>query len=41
MSEYDPNFKDKSGFLPLLMGLIVLVGMSCLPATIVWVEYFT
>lgn len=41
MAEYDPNFKDESGFLPLFLGLAVLVGMSCLPATIVWVQYFS
>lgn len=41
MAEYDPNFKDKSGILPMFLGLAVLVGMSCLPATIVWVKYFS
>ncbi|MGC3872736.1 hypothetical protein ACPF7Z_05620 [Halomonas sp. GXIMD04776] len=40
MSEYDPNFKDKSGFMSLFLGLVVLLGMSALPATIVWVQYF-
>lgn len=40
MAEYDPNFRDESGFLAVFLGLVVLVGMSCLPATIVWVQYF-
>ncbi|MHB0776785.1 hypothetical protein [Halomonas sp. WWR20] len=41
MSEYDPNFKDESGLLSVVLGIVVLVSMSCLPATIVWVEYFS
>ena len=40
MAEYDPNFKDKSGFMSLFLGVVVLLGMSALPATIVWVQYF-
>lgn len=40
MAEYDPNFKDNSGFMTLFLGLVVVVGMSCLPATIVWAKYF-
>ncbi len=40
MAEYDSNFKDESGFMALFLGVVVLVGMSVLPATIVWVQYF-
>ncbi|MGB8712764.1 MAG: hypothetical protein WCD50_06525 [Onishia taeanensis] len=40
MAEHDPNFKDDSGFLTLFLGVVVLVGMAGLPATIGWVQYF-
>lgn len=38
---HDENFKDTSGFIAIVMGLIVLVSMSALPATIGWVQYFS
>ena len=34
MAEQDPNFKDDSGLLAITTGLVVLVAMSALPATI-------
>jgi hypothetical protein len=37
---HDENFKDTSGFISIVMGLIVLVSMSALPATIGWVQFF-
>ncbi|WP_458524834.1 hypothetical protein [Onishia taeanensis] len=40
MAEHDPNFKDDSGFLALFLSLAVLIGMTGLPATIGWVQYF-
>jgi len=40
MAEYDSNFKDESGFMSLFLGAVVLIGMSVLPATIFWVQYF-
>lgn len=38
MAEHDPNFKDDSGLLPIILGLVVLIGMSALPATIAVVQ---
>lgn len=32
------NFKDESGLFAIVMGLIVLVSMSALPATIGWLK---
>jgi len=29
---------DESGFMTLFLGVVVLVAMSCLPATIGWVQ---
>ncbi|MFY0989394.1 hypothetical protein [Halomonas sp. C05BenzN] len=40
MAGHDENFKDGSGLLAVALGLAVLVGMSALPATIGWVQYF-
>ena len=37
---HDENFKDTSGLLSIIMGLIVLVSMSALPATIGWYQLF-
>ncbi|WP_267957717.1 hypothetical protein [Billgrantia zhangzhouensis] len=34
----DPNFKDDSGLLSIVLGLVVLVSMSALPATIGWYQ---
>ena len=34
MAHHDENFKDDSGFLSIFLGLVVLVSMSALPATI-------
>ncbi|SDJ18386.1 hypothetical protein [Billgrantia gudaonensis] len=33
MAHHD-DFRDDSGLLSIIMGLLVLVSMSCLPATI-------
>lgn len=41
MAEYDSNFKDESGLMSLFLGVVVLIGMSVLPATIFWVQYFS
>ena len=41
MAHDDENFKDSSGFLSIIMGLVVLVSMSALPATIGWYQLFT
>ncbi|MFW6345792.1 MAG: hypothetical protein ACOC0M_05640 [Halomonas sp.] len=38
MAGHDENFKDDSGLLALVLGLIVLVSMSALPATIGWYQ---
>ncbi|MDR5900708.1 MULTISPECIES: hypothetical protein [Halomonas] len=40
MAGHDENFSDNSGLLSIIMGLIVLVAMSCLPATIGWYQLF-
>ncbi|MGQ7246708.1 hypothetical protein ACUN9Y_05165 [Halomonas sp. V046] len=37
MSDHD-DACDKSGFMTLFLGVVVLVAMSCLPATIGWVQ---
>ncbi|WP_267964028.1 MULTISPECIES: hypothetical protein [Halomonadaceae] len=34
----DPNFKDDSGLLSIVLGLMVLVSMTALPATIGWYQ---
>jgi len=39
MAHHD-DFRDDSGLPSLLLGLVVLVGMSALPATIGWVQVF-
>jgi len=38
MAGHDEDFKDESGFLAVVVGLIVLVSMSALPATIGWYQ---
>lgn len=38
MVGHDENYHDDSGLLSILMGLIVVVGMSALPGTIGWVR---
>ncbi|WP_017431098.1 hypothetical protein [Vreelandella jeotgali] len=38
---HDEHQGDNTGFFSILMGLIVLVGMTCLPATIGWIQLFT
>lgn len=38
MAGHDENFKDESGFLAVALGLIVLVSMSALPATVGWYQ---
>ena len=38
MAGHDEDFKDGTGFLTVLVGLIVLVSMSALPATIGWYQ---
>lgn len=40
MAHHDENVKDDSGFLSIFLGLVVLVSMSALPATIGWVQAF-
>lgn len=40
MAHDDENFKDGSGVLAILAGVIVLVSMSALPATIGWYQLF-
>ncbi|WP_280730172.1 hypothetical protein [Halomonas salinarum] len=39
MAEHEPHFNDDSGFLSLFLGLVVVIGMAALPATIGWVQY--
>ncbi|WP_264766789.1 hypothetical protein [Vreelandella zhuhanensis] len=41
MAHHDENFKDPSGLPSIILGLIVLVSMAALPATIGWVQVFT
>ncbi|WP_269320557.1 hypothetical protein [Billgrantia saliphila] len=38
---HDHDFKDDSGLLSVVLGLVVLVSMAALPATIGWVQVFT
>ena len=40
MAHHDDNFKDGSGILPIILGIVVLVGMSALPATMGWIQAF-
>ncbi|WGI25948.1 hypothetical protein QEN58_02530 [Halomonas alkaliantarctica] len=40
MAHHDENFKDNSGFLSIFLGLVVLVSMSALPATIGVIQAF-
>lgn len=40
MAGHDDDFKDDSGILAVVLGLVVLVSMSALPATIGWVQVF-
>jgi len=40
MAGHDENFKDDSGILSVVVGLVVLVSMSALPATIGWYQLF-
>ena len=41
-SPHDPaDFRDESGFLMIFLGLVVMAGMTCLPATIAWVTLAT
>lgn len=37
----DPDFKDDSGLLAVVLSLVVLVSMAALPATIGWYQYVT
>ncbi len=41
MAEHDENVTDGSGLLSVVLGLMVLVGMSALPVTIGIVQVFT
>ncbi|WP_263067439.1 hypothetical protein [Halomonas sp. 7T] len=41
MADHDDNFKDESGLLAIVLGVVVLVSMSALPATIGWVQAFS
>lgn len=38
MAGHDESFTDESGLLAVVLGLVVLVSMSALPATIGWVQ---
>ncbi|SEL35335.1 hypothetical protein [Halomonas daqiaonensis] len=40
MAGHDTNFKDDSGLLSVVLGLVVVVAMSALPATIGWYQLF-
>ncbi|WP_346795769.1 hypothetical protein R5M92_09920 [Halomonas sp. Bachu 37] len=41
MAQHGEVYKDESGFLSVFMGVVVLVSMSALPATIGWIQVFT
>lgn len=41
MSHHDEDFKDDSGLLAIILGVIVLVSMTALPATIGWIQAFS
>ncbi|GGW62896.1 MULTISPECIES: hypothetical protein [Bacteria] len=41
MAHHDEDFKDESGLLPIVLGIVVLVSMSALPATIGWIQAFS
>lgn len=41
MAHNDDNFKDESGLLAIILGVVVLVSMSALPATIGWIQAFS
>jgi len=40
MADHEENFSDDSGILAVLAGLVVVVAMSALPATIGWFQLF-
>jgi hypothetical protein len=40
MAGHDENFKDDSGILSVVVGLIVLVSMSALPVTVGLIQLF-
>ncbi len=40
MAHHDDNFKDESGLLAIVLGVVVLVSMSALSATIGWIQVF-
>lgn len=40
MAHHDEDFKDESGLLAIVLGLVVLVSMSALPATIGIIQAF-
>ncbi len=41
MAHHGEDPKDESGFLSILLGVVVLVSMAALPATIGWVQAFS
>ncbi|MFB9866628.1 hypothetical protein [Vreelandella sulfidaeris] len=41
MAHHDEEFKDDSGFLAIFLGLVVLVSMSALPATLRIIQAFS
>lgn len=41
MARHDDDFKDESGLLAIVLGLVVLVSMSALPGTIGWIQAFS
>jgi len=40
MAGHDTNFKDTSGLLSVVLGLVVVLAMSALPATVGWYQLF-
>ncbi|WP_346300119.1 hypothetical protein [Halomonas sp. BM-2019] len=40
MAGHDENFKDDSGILSVVLGLVVLVTMSALPVTVGLIQLF-
>lgn len=40
MAEHDDDIKDDSGLVPLVLGLVIVLGMAALPATIGWIKVF-
>lgn len=41
MAEHNDDIKDDSGLVPLVLGLLIVVGMAALPATIGVIKVFS